>query len=504
MAGGERVRGGGVAVRYHEETKHSPRSVRRRRHVLDWAHRPSLLKEYDRLPRTDLPRDLPRLGVPALDALAEGGPTMPARPLDLPGLARILSLGAGVLRKATTLDGEVFLFRTYASAGALYPVEVYVVGAGGLDHYDPLAHALTRLRDGDHRPDVVRASGEEPAVRRAEAVLVLTGIPGRTGWKYTERGYRHLFWDAGMILANVLALAASGGQPARVVTGFADAEVEALLGLDGRREFPLCLVALGAGNPVPPASVPPPAAAFPERLMFTKPIEFPLVLEANDAGRLAGPAEAAEWRSAPLPQPAPPADGSAPEPAPASPDSLESVIRRRGSARSFTPDPVPARILARILERATAGVPTDLTPGRSRLTEVYLIANAVEGLDPGAYRYGDGRFLLLRAGRLRGEAGGLCLEQRLGADAAATCFLMADLGAVLEALGDRGYRVAQLEAGIVAGKIYLGAHAYRLGATGLTFYDDDVTGFFSPDAAGKSCMLVTAVGCSIRRLLPLA
>ena len=76
---------------------------------------------------------------------------------------------------------------------------------------------------------------------------------------------------------------------------------------------------------------------------------------------------------------------------------------------------------------------------------------------------------------------------------------MADLAGALGTWDDRGYRAAQLEAGIVAGKIYLGTHAYGYGATGLTFYDDEVTSFFSPHAAGKSCMLVVAVGESIRR-----
>jgi len=66
------------------------------------------------------------------------------------------------------------------------------------------------------------------------------------------------------------------------------------------------------------------------------------------------------------------------------------------------------------------------------------------------------------------------------------------------AFGSRGYRAAQLEAGIVAGRTYLGAYAYRFGATALTFYDDAVTEFFSPDAAGTSCMLVVALGESPR------
>jgi nitroreductase len=91
------------------------------------------------------------------------------------------------------------------------------------------------------------------------------------------------------------------------------------------------------------------------------------------------------------------------------------------------------------------------------------------------------------------------LEQRLGGDAAVTHFLLADLSRALGTWGDRGYRAAQLEAGIVAGNIYLGAYGYGYGATGLTFYDDEVTSFFSPHATGKSCMLVVSVGESIGR-----
>jgi len=102
-----------------------------------------------------------------------------------------------------------------------------------------------------------RAAAGEPAVARAPVLLALTGIAWRTAWKYTERGYRHLFWDAGMILANVLALAASVRLPVRMVLGFADAEVSALLGLEERGEFPLCLVPIGASDSeIPPAAKP--------------------------------------------------------------------------------------------------------------------------------------------------------------------------------------------------------------------------------------------------------
>jgi hypothetical protein len=65
---------------------------------------------------------------------------------------------------------------------------------------------------------------------------------------------------------------------------------------------------------------------------------------------------------------------------------------------------------------------------------------------------------------------------------------------VLKRFGNRGYRVAQLDAAVAGGKLYLAAYALRLGATGLTFFDDDVTDFFSPHAAGKSVMFLVAAG----------
>jgi hypothetical protein len=68
------------------------------------------------------------------------------------------------------------------------------------------------------------------------------------------------------------------------------------------------------------------------------------------------------------------------------------------------------------------------------------------------------------------------------------------LNSILESMGNRGYRAVQLEAGILGGKMYIASYAQRLGATGLTFFDDDVTAFFSPHAKGKSAIFLVALG----------
>jgi SagB-type dehydrogenase family enzyme len=449
--------GGEVARRFHEATKHSFESIRTRAHFLDWENKPVPFKRY----REELPR----------------------RPLPDDEVGRILRLGAGIHHVRRYGPGDEISFRTYASAGALYPVEVYLADRLGLWHFDPAGLGLVELRQGDRRPHLVRAVGD--AVARTDSVLILNGIPWRTAWKYTERGYRHLYWDAGMILANVLALAAESGLTARVVTGFVDAELELLLGLDGVREFPLCLVALGSSDPIEPATAPAEPLNLHPVPESRQELVFEGIREVNEAGQLDDPAAVRGWSDAWA--------GGDPRPTDQAGVDLgllipvQEAIRRRGSARRFGAGPMPVAVLRSVLASAAIGE-----------IEPYVIVNNADGLDRGAYVLRDGDLHLLRDGDLRREAGYLCLEQALGATSAATAFLLADLEGILDRLGDRGYRVANLEAGMAGGRLYLSAYGLGFGATGLTFYDDEVVRAFSPEADGKACLLVVAVGDSAR------
>jgi len=165
-------------------------------------------------------------------------------PLVTSSAGRLLQDGAGIVRSQARRDygGGTIHWRAYSSAGALYPVEAYVASEDGLYSFDALEGALVRLVEGDARSSVAAAAGVPP---ETASFVVLTGIHARTGWKYQERGYRHVWWDAGTMLANLLALAAAEGLEPHLYTAFLDRELNDMLGVDGRGEYALAVVSLG-------------------------------------------------------------------------------------------------------------------------------------------------------------------------------------------------------------------------------------------------------------------
>jgi SagB-type dehydrogenase family enzyme len=490
------------ARRYHDQTQHSPRSIRESRHTLDWDNKPSPFKLYPELPVIPLPRDFTPPAGDTFEALS--GPAVAEGPLDIERLAALLYFCAGVTKEKTYPGGAQVFFRAAASTGALYQTEVYVIAAGvlgleaGVYHFGPGDFALRRLREGDVRGALGAAAGDDDLAARP-ATIVLTGIYWRNTWKYQARGYRHLFWDSGTVLANLAATASRLGVPARVVLGFVDAEVNALLGTDQTREGALALVPLGGHVPASaPAPRLDPIAPLVVPLSKAE-VAYPLLVEAYVDSSLESAADVRGWRVA---QPAAPTTSGAaallplPRPVPRAGRSLADTIQARGSTREFSGEAISAVELSSALHHSTRGIGADVPSG---LVDLYLTVHAVEGLAPGAYVYHPGPHALelLRQGDVRAEAAFLALGQALAGLSSATVFFLADLGRALTSLGNRGYRAVNLEAGLIGGRLYLAAYAQRFGATGLTFYDADVVRFFSPHAAGKDAVFVTALGRSV-------
>jgi SagB-type dehydrogenase family enzyme len=502
----------GLAWRYHNGTKHSYQSVRTNPHYLDWSNRPMPFKIYPTLNPLHLPKEVPQSGMAALSVIADNVRPADTRLPTLHDLAMLLYFSAGITRRKTYPGGEIYT-RAAACTGALYEIELYLVCGdlpelpAGVYQFAPAEFALRALRGGDYRRVLVEATGAHPAVAAAPVTIICTGTYWRNAWKYQARTYRHFGWDTGTILANLLAMCTATQLPATVVMGFSDDPVSQLLVLDADREVPFSLVTIGS-NATPYT---PPAPMMRALYLETVPlsdqeVDYPAMREMHAASSLATAEEVRAWREQMTPSDAVEPQGPtiALQPAPdeeISRDAIERVILRRGSTRQFKREAISLAQISTMLDRSTRGFRADFhNPSCAQLNHIYVLVNAVDGLLPGAYYFHrDRRELeLLKQGDFRRQAGYLGLEQDLPADAAANVFFLADLQATLGRYGNRGYRAAQLEAGVLGGKLYLAAYAQHLGASGLTFYDDDVVDFFSPHAAGKSAIFMVCLGKSAK------
>jgi SagB-type dehydrogenase family enzyme len=492
-----------IAQAYHEATKLA---------YINLRNKPPLYKSYTGAPVIPLPSSFPIPETSALDAVAglepAGEPESPSS-FDLSTLANLLRLSAGVIRKRTLPQAGEVHYRAAASAGALYPIETYVVcqDIPGLDagvyHFSPEDFSLRQLRHGNYLGKLAGAAADHQAIAQSIATIVFTAIFWRSLWKYRARGYRYCLWDNGTMIANLLATAAASGLPAQLIAGFVDEQVDRLIGVDGEREASICLVSLGesltdqassSSSDLPPVSAQVVASSGEE-------IEYPEVRQMHAASLLHNETEAAGWRgvlASALPQgpgrfcPLQPAQAND-----LTPKGLGEVVLERGSTRRYSQEPISYSQLSAILDCSIRGVPADfLGPSGASLLDWYIIVNAVESLPAGAYFFSPHRhgLELLQEGDLREEAGHLCFEQALGADASVVIFFLADLEKTLARYGNRGYRAAQLEAGVRGGKIYLCAHSLGLGASGITFYDDAIIEFFSPHAANKNPIFVVTLG----------
>jgi SagB-type dehydrogenase family enzyme len=446
--------------RYHEATKHSPAGVRSSPHFLDWSNKPLAFKVYLNL---------------------EG-----IRPPD--DIGRLCLYSNGVLRWRHYSDGGAYGFRAAPSTGALYHVETYVATAerpdlsAGLYHYGAHDRALRLLREGDVRGTLLQASGGFQPLASSPLVFVLTSTFWRNAWKYRARAYRHAYWDSGAVVANLLALTAEDELRSAVVMGFVDAEVNHLLGVDGQHEAAVALVSVGDGASAPPSPALLPDLELPTAPLSPRIVRYPEIEEAHRDSSFASAEAVTDWRQQIEAVPA-----AVPErlfDAPA-----EEVVRDRRSTREFRRGPITRSQLEGALAAGEMPVPGDsFGPG---FVDPFLMVNAVDGFERGAYGPG---LELIRAGDFSAQAAELALGQLLAAEAAANVYFMSDLNRLFADLEKRGYRVAQMAGGIAGGRIELMATASRLGATGLTFFDDEVTHFFQPAAGDRQVMYLAALG----------
>jgi SagB-type dehydrogenase family enzyme len=469
-------------------------------------------------------------------------------------ISEILFFAAGITRVMRYSYGTYFM-RAASATGALYPIELYVVCGditpdltAGVYHFGPADFSLTQLRSGDYRHALsatALAEKEYDTILTSPLSIIFSSFAWRNAWKYQARSYRHWFWDCGVILANLLATTASMELPTKLIIGYVDDIVDRLLRLETRKEASIVIAPIGIGYC--PKSDPTvhnniqkeiPELPLPKIVPLSQgggEIDYPDIWYMHQNSKLSNKEDVEAWigiqensavdhqqiqtkhdRSSISKQQLERQnqnldtenntelilnrkDMSDVTNSPATMTIGEAILRR-GSTRRFDKyASISLSTLYSILDSSTRGVPIDVysnVEADSSVIDTYFIANSVVGLESGAYFYNCRlkAFDLLKKITSRQISGYLCLGQSLFSDANAVIFLMADLHRVLDELGNRGYRVAQLEAGIIAGKIYLSSYAHSIGASGTTFFDDAATEFFAPHAANKSTMIAVGVG----------
>jgi SagB-type dehydrogenase family enzyme len=474
-----------TAAQYHQKTSYQRHKMTG--HSLDWANQPSVHKAYSHSDPIHLPKDV-QIPDGTLSALLSGRhPKKIPRDLDIRELSALFLLTYALTAKSRH-PGGIFYFRNAASAGGLYPSEIYVATSGlrglgsGLYHFSIADHGLFPLRSGNLP---VSALESIPGCSPAMPVLVFffTVIFFRSAWKYRDRSYRYHLLDTGHVVENlVLALKAFGLSPT-VSYDFHDKTINHLLGLDETKEACLCVCHVpgleSSQGEVTEDLAPLPAGSHLASRVAAREIDYPIIEEIHTAGmEIVSPARpetdmirelrpfVEKW----IPIDAPPAW-------PELRNYSESVTRRR-SRRNFMPALLSKNKACALLESlCVMDLEDALFPSHACRSVVSgFLTEQAEGFDPGfhlvdAASRATGR---VASGRFMERMANVCLNQTWLSRAALHILFMADIRIVEDLWGPRGYRYAMITAGRTGERLYLAATSMGLGCCGIgAFYDGE-------------------------------
>ena len=159
--------------------------------------------------------------------------------------------------------------RPVPSGGGLYPLEIYAMVlrsselAPGIYHFNPLHHGIEQIKSGPPPPVfTTELFMNQPYVSEASCLFVTTAVIGRSMWKYEDRGYRYILFEAGHVAQNIALSASALGLGALHLGGFFDLDLADLLELDVDAEVPLYVTAVGAPETDDPSEVREPRGGF--------------------------------------------------------------------------------------------------------------------------------------------------------------------------------------------------------------------------------------------------
>ena len=235
-----------VGDRFQRETKYDPARMPDCR--LDWQAKPELYKEYLEAAKIELPHFEPAQGMSLEQTLKlrKSVRDFQGKPISKGQLAYLLWASTGIQR----VEGG-YEFRTAPSAGALYPIETYLVvnNVKGLDpgvyHYSIRAHQLEQLRPGNFGRQTAATALGQGMCATACVVFVWSAVFERCKWKYGQRAYRYIYLDAGHIAENLALAATSLNRGSCEIGALYDDHANAIIGVDGIDESVICMAAVG-------------------------------------------------------------------------------------------------------------------------------------------------------------------------------------------------------------------------------------------------------------------
>ena len=489
----------GSCLQYHLETSYERK--RMGGHFLDWAGRPAVFKTYDGMEPVKLSREVefPKRKLSSL--LLDKTPGDPAKGIDLPTLSKLLLLTHTLTAKGRSQEGA-FYFRSAASAGALYPTEIYTAihGAAGLDdgvyHFAMHEHGLVLLRTGGVGTFLPEAAGlAEKAV--PIVTVLLTAIFFRSAWKYRDRAYRYHLLDTGHVEENLTLALNALGLFYHVSYDFDDDRVNRFLGLDENKEVALALVFL-KGRDVSQGLEEAAIDQVPESILKASGVsaretDYPGIREIHGAGKEKRPGKVgqAEMSEALGVRPEKWSETESPASWNEIADYPDCVFMRR-SMRNFVKQPLGKAHMAGLLQSLCAsdreGYEGSLFPG--------FLAGRVEGMASGFYLLDRNKKAsgMVAKGSFVEAMANICLDQAWLVQAGVHFLFLSNLDLVDRTWGPRGYRYAMMTAGRLGQRLYIASTSMGLGCCGIgAFYDGEARDLLGLNEHSRLLYLV-AVG----------
>ena len=236
----------GIGDKYQQETKYEP--GRMPGHRLVWESKPDVYKEYPEAQKIELATFEPSQLMSLDRALRQRKSIrdFQAKAISQGQLSYLLWASTGIQRIE-----QGYAFRTVPSAGALYPIETYVVVnnvrklQAGVYHYSVKNHQLEQIKLGEFQQAISAAALGQEMCASGAAVFVWSAVFERCKWKYGQRAYRYMYLDAGHIAENLALAAVSINLGSCEIGALYDDHVNAIVGIDGTEESVLCMAVVG-------------------------------------------------------------------------------------------------------------------------------------------------------------------------------------------------------------------------------------------------------------------